>query len=242
MANLIASMLKGRAPLLGWFGKLPTLGDFAGKALPLSLCNQIHTWCEQGMDDLAQKQGENWKDAYQLAPVWHFVMNAHVWDARPLMGCIAPSMDKIGRYSPVLALRTIENTDIKRHLPPYSYWQQRTEALLRQVVRGELCAESIQAELQTALMLERKQSQEGLSTSVDIPASVNTGGLSWLDLPLRFSERKKRSFWWVEPSLRSPLQQITHTGTPDEALFTSLMAGWISNNERSLARRCNESR
>jgi len=233
MANLIAAMLKPKPPLLGWFGKLPRLGDFAGKALPLALRNQIHSWCAQGMEGLTQSQGEAWKAAYQLAPVWHFAMNAHIWDSRPLIGCLAPSMDRIGRYSPLLVLRSIEAPLIKeyQYLLSCSYWLQRVENLLRQVIRGELGMEAIQNELEVALRAQNSGQRKSNSTGdilaeLDIARETDTNRFSWPDLPERFKEGKKHSFWWTEPSPGRPPQQVIHHGAPDENLFALLMVGW----------------
>jgi len=229
MSRLITAMLKDRSPLLGWFGKLPALGDFAGKALPLSLRNQIHTWCAQGMDNLTQQQGENWKAAYQLAPVWRFVMDAHVWDSKPLQGCIAPSMDRIGRYSPLLALRSMDDASIKTPQLPYSHWLQRVEILLRQVIRGELNIENIQHELESALEVERlteSQNNHPVNTLKNLNITTRFSWLNWVE---GVSGRKKRSFWWVESPTQKTAQTIIHNGAPDEELFALLMTGWVDD-------------
>jgi len=230
-------MLKAKQPpLLGWFGKLPVLGDFAGKSLPLSLCNQIHAWCAQGMEHLRQNQSDSWEAAYQLSPVWRFVMNAHIWDSRPLMGCVAPSMDKIGRYSPLLVVRSLERDTAEA---PH-YWLHRTEALLREVVRGELAIEAIQDELEAALAAEHAQSASHSSTGIGISLdNTKAAPFSWRNFPARFSEGKKRSFWWVERTAQVPSQHIVHNGAPDENLFALLMTGWV-NASRQIAKESNE--
>jgi len=232
MAGLsLSSIPRGQSALIGWFGKLPVLGDFAGRELPLALREQIHAWCANGMERLAQQHGQSWKAAYQLAPVWHFAMNANIWEARALVGCIAPSTDRIGRCSPVLALRSIDAANIKDSLPPQNRWLYEVEALLRQVIRGELDVETIQPQLEEALAADRTPAQVGDSAG-DILADLGIvpgdkpAWFSWPDLAERFSERKGRSFWWAEPSPRQPPRQIIHNGAPDDDLFELLMAGW----------------
>lgn len=180
---------------------------------------------------MTERRGEAWKAAYQLAPVWHFAMNAHIWDARPLVGCVAPSMDRIGRCSPMLALRSVDGTRMKEHLPPQSRWLFEVETLLRQVIRGALSVDAIQPELEAALEADSMQRREG-SSAGDILADLgiatdgNPNWFSWPDLTERFTERKGRSFWWAEPSPRQPPRQIIHNGAPDDDLFELLMAGW----------------
>jgi len=232
MANLIAGMFKGKPPLVGWFGKLPALGDFTGRELPLALREHIHAWCSDGMGHLTHIYGQTWKPAYQLAPVWHFAMNAHLWDARPLLGCVAPSMDSIGRCSPVLALCSIDAALLRDHLPPCNRWLYQVEALLRQAICGDVPVNAIQPELQTALAASRSFQPVGESAS-DILADLgitadaaNPNWFSWPDLAERFNERKQRSFWWAEPSPRQPPRQFIHNGVPDSDLFALLFTGW----------------
>ena len=226
-----SSMRWGKPPLVGWFGKLPVLGDFAGRGLPLALREHVHAWCAGGMGRLTERHGEAWKAAYQLAPVWHFAMNAHIWDARPLVGCVAPSVDRIGRCSPVLALRSVDGARMTEHLPPRSRWLFEVEALLRQVIRGDLSVDAIQSGLEAALEADGTQRREGDSAGdiladLGIATGANPNWFSWPDLAERFTERKGRSFWWAEPSPRQPPRQIIHNGAPDEDLFELLMAGW----------------
>jgi len=233
MANLIANIFKGKPPLVGWFGKLPALGDFTGRELPLSLREHIHAWCSDGMGQLTQKYAQAWKATYQLAPVWHFAMNAHLWDIRPLLGCVAPSIDSIGRCSPVLALSSIDAPRIKDHLPPRSRWLYEVEALLRHTIRGERSVDTIQPELQAALAADRAQTLKGDLTGLGIAANVNPNWFSWPDLAECFGERKKRSFWWAEPSPRQPPRQFIHNGMPDEELFELLFTGWTETHSAS---------
>jgi len=231
MANLIASMFRGKPPLVGWFGKLPALGDFTGRELPLALREHLHDWFAQGMGQLTRRHGDHWKAAYQLAPVWHFAMNAQLWDTRPLIGCLAPSMDRIGRCSPILALRSVEAANLPEQLPPHSRWLYQVEALLRQAIRNDLTVDAIQPELEAALATDTHKQAEG-DTAGDILADLgiasggNPNWFSWPDLAERFGERTRRSFWWAEPSPRQPPRQIIHNGAPDEDLFELLLTGW----------------
>ncbi len=224
-------MRREQAPLVGWFGKLPVIGDFAGRGLPSALREQVHAWCAQGMGCLTDRHGETWKAAFQLAPVWHFAMNANIWDARPLTGCMAPSMDRIGRCSPVVALRSVGGARMAECLPPQSRWLFRVENLLRHLVQGALDADAIQAELEAALKADSRQKEEGDSAAdilsdLGISTGQETDWFSWPDLAERFCERKGRSFWWAEPSPQQPPRQIIHNGAPDDDLFELLMTGW----------------
>ena len=224
-----------RTPLLGWYGKLPVAGDFVARGLPTGLTRQVGDWFAEGMDQLASAGGEGWRPAYRLSPIWHFVMNRALWDERPLMGCVAPSQDRVGRCSPVLALRSIEPDRIEAALPPVSAWLYEVDELLRQVIADAMPIDSVLQGLDNALRTEMAQaggdSAGQILTELGIAersASPRQAWFSWPDLPELFLERQQRSFWWAEPSPKQPPRQIIHNGPPDAELFCLLMGGWIS--------------
>ncbi|PZA15057.1 type VI secretion system-associated protein TagF [Azoarcus communis] len=218
-------------PLLGWFGKLPAVGDFAGRGLPLSLREGVHAWCADGMVRLAERHGEMWREAYQLSPIWHFAMNAGVWDERPLLGCVAPSMDRVGRCSPLVVLRSIESDHVGACLPPQSDWSYKTDALVRRIISDTVGVEAVQIELEATLG-ERMPWCSEATTTGEILADLGIGEkgcadwFSWPDLCERFAERRRRSFWWAEPSPMLPPKQVIHNGEPDADLFELLLMGW----------------
>ncbi len=226
-------------PLLGWFGKLPAVGDYAGRGLPVALREAVYAWFADGMARLVERHGDQWQATYQLSPVWHFAMNPGVWDARALTGCVAPSIDRVGRCSPLAAMRSIEPELIAAHLPPLSDWSCKVEALLRRTIAEGMAVESVQVELDAALRAEGPlhasaghACNEPHSTG-DILAELGIGDggspywFSWPDLPDRFAERSGRSFWWAEPSPAQPPRQVIHNGAPDAELFELLTAGWV---------------
>jgi len=217
---------------MGWFGKLPSVGDFAGRGMSGHLQETIHQWIAGGMMTLVEAQPQEWLDAYLVAPVWHFVMNAGVWDGPALTGCIAPSVDKVGRYSPLLALRSFDKRRVSEVLPPQSRWLYQVDATLRRVIRDRLPVDSVLGALQEQLNLEDKMTNRDSAAGIlndlgiiDGISDANKAWFSWPDLPTLFKDRKDRSFWWSEPSPKRPPRQIIHSGSPDEVLFGLLMGG-----------------
>lgn len=225
-------MGRPRQPLVGWFGKLPAVGDFAGRGLPVNMREDVYGWFAAGMARLLEQYGEQWQEAFRLAPVWHFAMNAGVWDERALIGCVAPSVDRVGRCSPVSAMRSVESEAIACHLPPQSDWSCKAEALLRRVICESLGVESVQRELETLLAGDAMRSVSadsagGILADLGIGDEGNPNWFSWPDLPERFVERSGRSFWWAEPSPSKPPRQVIHSRKPDAELFELLMVGWV---------------
>ncbi|MDR0716061.1 MAG: type VI secretion system-associated protein TagF [Azoarcus sp.] len=214
---------------MGWFGKLPSVGDFAGRGLPPPLRETVHKWISSGMAALARSRPGDWRDVYQVSPVWHFAINAGIWDKPALIGCLAPSVDKVGRYSPLLALRSVDRRGIDKVLPPDSRWLYRIDAALRSVIGERMPVDHVLGALK-----RQTHGDGGDNSTAGIlgDLGISDGALlpckewfSWPDLPALFNERADRSFWWAEPAPKLPPRQIIHCGPPDDDLFCLLMNG-----------------
>jgi len=88
---------------LGWYGKLPSLGDFASRRLPPEFIETWDSWLCAGLLDWRQRQPDVWLDAYLTGPSWCFLLMPGVLDARaPIwIGVLMPSVDRVGRYFPL---------------------------------------------------------------------------------------------------------------------------------------------
>jgi type VI secretion system protein ImpM len=220
---------------MGWFGKLPAVGDFAGRGLPRPVQETVHQWMSSGMAQVARLWPQEWQAAYLVSPVWHFVINAGTWDNLALAGCIAPSVDKVGRYSPLMVLRSFDKRDIDLVLPPGNTWLYQVDELLRRVISERIAVDDVLTLLTRQTgdegdLLARNPGEDILGDLGIVDGTGNEadkGWFSWPDLPALFLERIDRSFWWAEPSPKSPPRQITHRGLPDEHLFCLLMDGGV---------------
>lgn len=85
----------------GWYGKLPALGDFAGRRLPPAFVAAWDGWLQRGMAYSQEHLGGGWLDAFLTAPVWRFVLGARTLDAQAWAGIVLPSVDRVGRYFPL---------------------------------------------------------------------------------------------------------------------------------------------
>lgn len=87
----------------GWYGKLPTLGDFASRRLEGSFIEPWDLWLGEGLAAHREMLGPGWLDAYLGSPVWRFVLMPGVLDGeeQALAGVLMPSVDKVGRYFPL---------------------------------------------------------------------------------------------------------------------------------------------
>lgn len=87
----------------GFFGKLPARGDFVGGGLSPALVAAWHAWMQQRLAESRDKLQEGWTEAWLVAPVWRFALPPGQCGTQSVTGLFLPSVDKVGRYFPLLA-------------------------------------------------------------------------------------------------------------------------------------------
>ena len=89
----------------GWFGKLSVLGDFAHRRLPQPFVDVLDDWLSRGMEASRVQLGDEWLDVYLTGPLWRFALSPGVVDPQWWFGVMMPSVDKVGRYFPLVVAR-----------------------------------------------------------------------------------------------------------------------------------------
>lgn len=96
---------------IGWYGKLPSLGDFISRRLSTDFINPWDTWLQEAIAVSRNQLGERWEEIYLTSPIWRFVLmpgvsgNTEMW-----AGIMMPSVDKVGRYFPLTIAVKIESS------------------------------------------------------------------------------------------------------------------------------------
>lgn len=147
------------AALPGWFGKLPSLGDFASRRLDPAFIEYWDTWLADGLLALRQQQPDTWLDAYLQAPSWCFLLMPGSLPGAlgPLgrlawAGVLMPSVDRVGRYFPfTLALPLSALSSSETLLPAQVQalwpWLARLDDLAADALQDDWTVEQVEAEL-----------------------------------------------------------------------------------------------
>jgi len=93
-----------RAPC-GWFGKMACLGDFTSRRLPETFVAVCDDWLSRGLATSRAQLGDDWLRTYLQAPLWRFAWAPGVAGPQWWLGVLMPSVDRVGRYYPLLAAR-----------------------------------------------------------------------------------------------------------------------------------------
>jgi len=158
-----------KQPVLpGWYGKLPSLGDFASRRLPPLFVEPWDRWLATGLASWRQSD-EAWLEAFLAAPIWRFALGAGVpFEQSPgYAGVLMPSVDRVGRYFPLTVVRPRGPSEDQVPMA----WLQALEVLAVAALTDDWNAERFDAEL------------GGLDGAAD-------AGLAW--------PAAGRTLWWCE--------------------------------------------
>jgi len=85
----------------GWFGKIPALGDFAGRRLPAGFIGAWDRWLSEGLRAAQQALGVRWLESYSSSPLWRFALTPGLIDNQHWYGVLMPNVDRVGRQYPL---------------------------------------------------------------------------------------------------------------------------------------------
>src|SRR4051812_38574466 len=95
VARTEARMSAGR---VGFFGKLPSHGDFIRRGVSENFVNVWDSWLQECMVESRRALDARWLNVYLTSPIWRFVLCDGVIGAASYAGILLPSVDKVGRY------------------------------------------------------------------------------------------------------------------------------------------------
>jgi type VI secretion system protein ImpM len=89
------------AVIAGWYGKLPSLGDFANRRLPTAFIDTWDGWLQGVLQATQDAIGPSWLDSYLTTPIWRFALLPGLLGVSGWAGVLMPSVDRVGRYFPL---------------------------------------------------------------------------------------------------------------------------------------------
>ncbi|NTF33716.1 type VI secretion system-associated protein TagF [Rhizobium skierniewicense] len=132
MAKPVAKPVKAAVETdrIGFFGKIPSHGDFISEGLDRELISAIDGWLRAGMHACADVFVDRWSAVFSTFPPIRFIIERGVWGRHAYTGVLMPSRDRVGRKYPLVILAQLG--DFKDH-PKALYldetWFMAAEAL-----------------------------------------------------------------------------------------------------------------
>ena len=167
-----AAILVGGSPA-GWYGKIPTAGDFIGRRLPGAFQEAWHGWLHTALEKAGRRLGEQWRDDFLSMPVWRFVLSARLAGPEAYAGLLLPSIDAVGRCFPLTIASPLstERVDPVRTLFAAQRWFEQMEEIALSAIGATADAAALDAALATrpfpAQGLRRPESRDDETCSED---------------------------------------------------------------------------
>jgi type VI secretion system protein ImpM len=198
----------------GWYGKLPSLGDFASRRLPPAFVEAWDAWLSEGLADWRDADAQ-WLDAYLAAPAWCFLLGPQVialpgGTSPAWAGVLMPSVDRFNRYFPfTLAspLHALEAADV----PRLAHWLRRVASSAVDAMHGDWPPEQLERTLLDLTDLTWPMAIDGRHGEFDV-------------LLERTAAQGDTALWWLPDAGASTAPRQTR-GLPVGADFARLLVG-----------------
>lgn len=217
----------------GWYGKLPMLGDFAHRRLPLEFVNACDAWLSTGIAASRESLGATWLDTYLSAPLWCFAWSPQVVNASWWFGVMMPSVDAVGRYFPlVLAFSAAHAPTEPPQLAQWAQWYEHACECALQTLHDQATLDAFEVALQAL----------GVPSAAAPLAELDSDGAEWqfqptssgwpadaatLVLRTLAARVQAQSIWWPQ-SLRQlavPTPATAMPGLPASGRFAAMLRG-----------------
>ena len=220
----------------GFFGKLPSHGDFVGRRLPPEVRLCFDNWLQEGLVQSRADLGENWLPTWLSSPLWRFVVGAGLCGEQAWLGVMMPSHDRVGRCFPLLLVAPADATPLLRDcLTLQEGWFVRLENLALSTLEEGFSLEAFDAALMAlGAAPVATHAAKAWPAAAGEARSGACEALRAGELPAlaRAALAVGQSAWWTEGSQQvAPCLAICR-GLPASRKFAALLDGrWAQRDE-----------
>jgi len=222
---------------VGFFGKLPSHGDFIERRVNESFRDVWDQWLQRCIAQSRQALGVQWLDFYLTSPMWRFFLSDGVAGAASFAGVLLPSVDRVGRYFPLTVV-----VELPTELSPLTFacaaekWFAEVEQLCTDALRSqtfELAAFDASlsdsasalrdADLQPAregFRADAPQWRWAIKSSAEIDGPMGIALMTAAQSALR-----PMTMWWTDGSEHVQPSALLTRGLPRAESFAALLAG-----------------
>ena len=240
---------------VGFYGKLPSHGDFVRRRVSDTFVDPWDAWLRQCLPASRATLGARWLEIYLTSPAWRFACAAGACGPAPVIGVMAPSVDQVGRYFPITLVAELAP---EVSLLAAAGWEGFFDAAERLVIET-LAPEHVDFERFDAAVAALGEDLTAMSQPPalvldDAAAAILTDTPQPWQLPLTAAydvtlafqqlasnhlEAKYRPLvlWWTDGSAMVEPSCLLHKGLPAPALYPAFLDGsWAACRWRGLAR------
>jgi type VI secretion system protein ImpM len=186
----------------GYFGKIPARGDFVGAALPVP---SVRAWDKAMCANLLAAKttlADRWPDIWLEAPVWRFALPELQCGPTSLLGVWMPSVDRAGRYFPLLIAAPCPGATPEQMARHGTAWLDTAEDAGRDAIAEDWSPDQLMARI---------------PEPPDLSATQDAG------LPYRLRPAAADGLWWTPGGPCVSAQGVVLETMPDPADFVTML-------------------
>ncbi len=225
--------------LNGFYGKLPTHGDFLSRNLPRTFIDPWDDWLQSAMAASQEHLNDEWLDYFLVTPVWKFILSDGNCGDSAWVGVIIPSVDRVGRYFPLtIASHITESVKPVALIDECHHWLEQAEKIALSTLNEDFelaHLEECLADLGDPIVsrINKKESLDEVHKEKRFQGHfsmdpVNSNPLSSFPAITHFFIEQafsSYSFWWTSGSEDIKPSFLVCEGLPDRDGFASLLDG-----------------
>lgn len=136
----------------GWYGKLPSLGDFASRRLEADFIEPWDLWLGEGLQAQRGAFGDAWLGAYDDTPPWRFLLAPGALrglrSELAFAGVLVPSVDRVGRHFPLTIVASMPRAPaLAAEFDAVLAWLHRLEDTALDALQGDWTIDDLENEL-----------------------------------------------------------------------------------------------
>lgn len=135
-------MNNGAVSQLGFYGKVPALGDFVSRRLPRSFIEPWDQWLQSSLLASRETLADNWLSLFLVSPIWRFALSPGLCGPSAWAGVMMPSVDRVGRYFPLTLVQSLEPQSLAAVFMTDSDWFAQLENLALTVLNADFDLEN----------------------------------------------------------------------------------------------------
>ncbi len=226
------------APRPGFFGKLPSHGDFVTRGLSRDFTEGWDQWLQHCVAASKATLGAEWTDIYLVSPIWRFVLSADVCGSSAWAGIVFPSVDRVGRYFPLtIAVATLPGALPLQIVTSSGAWYAAAEQLAWEVLEEEgYDADRLEqavaalggiefgaARLSFDAQPPAAGVENGVAVAIAAGATVGQTVLVLAQQLIAATMPGGHSLWWTGGSEQVPPMLFVSPGLPDPGSYAGLL-------------------
>ena len=133
--------------LPGFYGKLPSIGDFVSRRLPFDFIRPWDQWLQEALYLSKEKLGPHFTESYQSGPIWRFVLGPDCCGGYNAAGILTPSWDRVGRSYP-LVIAVLADIPLLYLMVEAGQWFSQLENLADLLLQKKLGLKKFDSRLQ----------------------------------------------------------------------------------------------